>query len=229
MRAKKWIYLFLLPKLGWALIYTISKTLRIEIIGQEHLDKICDSKKPISYSIWHGRQFLISYFLADKNTCALTSPSRDGRLQADILKIFGYRIIFGSSKKNPVKALLSLINEIKTNGGPSLIAVDGPRGPIYKVKPGILFLTKKIEGLIVPLTFSVKRGFFFQSWDRYLLPAPFSKAIILIGEPFSPSSKTEKDVIANECAILGKQMQKMTMFSDKMMQKEDKKLLDEFN
>ena len=65
-----------------------------------------------------------------------------------------------------------------------MFTMDGPRGPIYKAKPGILYMAMKLELPIVPLTFSADQAWVLeQSWDRYLIPKPFSRCCVAIGKP----------------------------------------------
>ena len=221
MKLKKWLYERPLPPLAWAGLSGISATCKKTILGQETWDRLHASGRPLIFCIWHGRQFLISRFLGYQNTCVLTSTSRDGRLQAAILSRFGYRIVYGSSKKNPVRALLGLVQELQNHGGNAVMAVDGPTGPIYEAKPGALFLAKKLNGLIVPLTFSVKRGRVLKAWDRYLLPAPFTPAVIMVGDPLEPSPATDKETLDRECEVLNARLNEITRQADRLMGRPD--------
>jgi len=212
----RWAYTTLFPPMAWAMITLVSRTLRIQIIGEAHLDSLKNHKTPIVWAIWHGRQFLISRYLAYQNTCVLSSPSRDGRLQGAILGRFKYRIIYGSSKKSPVRALLGLVTELKKNGGNCVMAVDGPTGPIYRAKPGALFVAKKINAAVVPLTFSVRRGKVLAAWDRYLFPWPFTRAVIVIGEPIFPEPDTSQPCIDGEVVLLENRLNQCMQEADRV-------------
>lgn len=217
----KWAYAQLFPPLSWAMISLVSRTLRIQVLGESHLKAVKAQKRPIVWAIWHGRQFLISRYLAYQNTCVLSSPSRDGRLQGAILGRFKYRIIYGSSKKSPVRALLALVSELKTHGGNCVMAVDGPTGPIYKAKPGALFVAKKINAVVVPLTFSAEKGKIFKAWDRYLFPWPFTRAVISIGEPIDPAPDTSQSIIDTEIQVLEERLNQCMQTADNLVNRQD--------
>ena len=89
-------------------------------------------------------------------------------------------------------------------GHDTIIAVDGPTGPIYKVKPGALFMAKKTNAMIIPLAFSADPCIILKAWDRYLLPVPFAKAVLIYGKPFKPSSDLSDSVIQKESIKLEK-------------------------
>jgi hypothetical protein len=111
------------------------------------------------------------------------SESRDGEIQAGILKYFGFNVVRGSSKRKGERALLGLVDGLR-KGRDIALAVDGPRGPIYEAKQGITYLAGKLNKPIVPVSTSAKRFWILEKiWDKYLLPRPFSKGVIVYGEP----------------------------------------------
>ena len=141
----------------------------------------------------------------------MTSTSRDGILVANIMKKYGFQIIPGSSHKAPVRALKQSLGKMMS-GSDMLIGVDGPRGPIYRTKPGALYLAKKSNATVVPIIFGAYPAFLLNSWDRYLLPKPFSHAVIMYGDPLQLSSKMNREIIQRESeqidSILNRLMQK---------------------
>ena len=68
--------------------------------------------------------------------------------------------------------------------------MDGPRGPARVVQPGVVQLARLTGAWILPITSSSSRPRFLGSWDRYLLPLPFSRAVVAYGEPFAISAET---------------------------------------
>ena len=146
----------------------------------------------------------------------MSSTSRDGRLQAKILKKFHYEIIPGSSSKTPVRALIQSLKKIQ-EGYNFAITVDGPTGPIYKVKPGALYVAKKTGATIIPMSFSSSPAFVIKSWDRYLMPKPFSRAVHLIGEPWQPSPDLNEQTLEQEALHLEKILNSLTEKADRMV------------
>ena len=161
------------------LLYT--KTLRIKWFIHPEFHKF--SSKKFIFGFWHGRQFLLVPGFKDSHIALMTDISWAGAIQTQILKRFGYPIIRGSSKRKGVEALLSM-KHMLDQGNPGAFALDGPRGPVYQAKPGILFLADKTNVPIFPLASSAERAWVLKStWCHYLLPKPFSRCAIVIGKP----------------------------------------------
>jgi len=213
-----WIYINILPTLSRAAIEILNSSLKLRIIGENHLNNLNSCGERIIFALWHGRQFLIIPYFSHQNLCVISSTSRDGILQANILKKLGYTIVPGSSSKSPVRALMGSIKKIK-QGHNTAIAVDGPTGPIYKVKPGALFLAKKTGSAIVPLTFSSRSALILNAWDKYLLPKPFSHSLLIIDEPFYPTRDTGQKQIQKECLYIENRLNYITNKADKLLRK----------
>jgi len=139
-------------------------------------------------AFWHGRQLMIpavywGYRSKSKpRACALISIHSDGRLIAKAISVLGIDSVAGSSSRKGSEASIALIDKIRHN---SIIAItpDGPRGPIHEAKPGVLKISAVTNSEIFPLSFSANRYWQFRSWDRMILPKPFSKAVFVVGKP----------------------------------------------
>lgn len=213
MKFKKFAYHHILPNFAWFGIHCLSASLRITTVGEKQIHLLQSKGHRLVFALWHGRQFLFVRHMSKRNIGIMSSTSRDGRLQADILKKFGYVIIYGSSAKSPVRAMVGTIRKMRA-GHDIAITVDGPTGPLYKVKPGALFLAKKMDALIIPMTFSAAPGIILSSWDEYLLPKPFAHAAIYFGEAFRPSQNTADAIIQEECLLLEKTLNQITQKAD---------------
>jgi lysophospholipid acyltransferase (LPLAT)-like uncharacterized protein len=112
----------------------------------------------------------------------LISASRDGDLIADVTERFGFQVVRGSSSRLGASAVLELGN-VLANGRDVLITPDGPRGPVYELGPGIVFLAQKTGVAVVPLNFEYSSCWRLKSWDGFILPRPFSKVRFIIGPP----------------------------------------------
>ena len=104
----------------------------------------------------------------------LTSEHQDGDLIRYLCQdYFNSHIIRGSAKRGGAKALLAMIRAAR-NGHDLIFAADGPRGPIYHLAPGIVYLAKKTNMKVVILNFRANKFWQFKSWDKFCLPKPFS-------------------------------------------------------
>jgi lysophospholipid acyltransferase (LPLAT)-like uncharacterized protein len=214
-KIENWLYSHVYPRLLAGLITCIHATLRVRTAGDERVRDLRAENRRIVFAIWHGRHFMVIPRLGSPNVCVLTSTSRDGTLIADILKKFGFLIVPGSSHKSPVRALLLSIQRLR-EGKDLIFAVDGPTGPIYEVKPGALFVAKKADAVIVPVTFSSKPAVVFKSWDRYMLPLPFAKTSWLYGEPFRPTDDPSDAAVENERVDLQNKLNRLTVEADRL-------------
>lgn len=117
-----------------------------------------------------------------KGYYALVSPSRDGDYLSIILRLLGFGLIRGSSETEPVHGMWKSLQILREGNG-LLIAPDGPRGPAGKVKDGVLHLAAICGAPIYVLTISYRRYRRLKSWDRFVLPLPFSRCELKLSEP----------------------------------------------
>ncbi len=173
----------LLSFIGSILLSVWSRTLRIKFVHKDIPDRLKSEGKNFIYAFWHGRQFMLFHTHRNTGIVIPASESRDGEIQAGILKWFGFDVVRGSSKRKGDRALLGLVDRLR-KGKDLALAVDGPRGPIYEAKQGVTYMAGKLNKQIVPVSTSAKSYWILDKiWDKYLLPKPFTRGIILYGEP----------------------------------------------
>lgn len=150
---------------------------------------------PIAYAHWHGDELLMVGGYVGSGMAVMASRSKDGELMGRVLGWLGYFVVRGSSSRGGAGGLKGLIDSMKKDGRISSLAVDGPRGPIYKAKPGILKLAQETGSPIVAAASAASRRFVFKkAWNRCYFPLPFSRCVIVYGEPFEvPKNATSED------------------------------------
>ncbi len=186
----------ILSLIGWALISAWSRTIRMRFENKAIPERLATEGKNFIYAFWHGRQFLLFHNHRDSGIVIPASESRDGEIQAGILKRFGFEVVRGSSKRKGERALLGLVDGLR-KGKNIALAVDGPRGPLYEVKQGVTYLAGKLNKPIVPVTTGARRSWIFEKiWDKYLLPVPFTKGIIMYGDPIFVQGIAESELEA---------------------------------
>jgi lysophospholipid acyltransferase (LPLAT)-like uncharacterized protein len=179
---------------GWLLLSIWSKTLRVRFVRRDVPDRLLKEGKNFIYAFWHGRQFMLFHAHRRENIVIPASESRDGEIQAHILKRFGFGVVRGSSKRKGDRALLGLVDALR-KGRCIALAVDGPRGPIYEVKQGVTYLAGKLNKPIVPLISSARNAWVLEKiWDKYLLPRPFSRCVIAYGDPIVVTGTAEDEL-----------------------------------
>jgi lysophospholipid acyltransferase (LPLAT)-like uncharacterized protein len=184
----------ILSFIGWSLMSLWSRTLRVRFVNRETPPGQEAEGKNLIYAFWHGRQFLLFHTHRDSNIVIPASESRDGEIQAGIIGRFGFGVVRGSSKRKGAQAFMGLMKALR-NGKSIALAVDGPRGPIYEVKQGITSLAGKLGKPIVPVVMSAKRSWVLEkTWDKYMLPKPFTECVIMYGEPIMVNGTGEDEL-----------------------------------
>jgi len=177
----RWLIAF-----GFHLLQLWARTLRFEID-----DRAGIAGKPVKENyigaLWHNRllifPFVLRRFFSSRRGAALISASRDGELLADAIKRFGFDVVRGSSSRLGASAILQLTN-ILASGGDAVITPDGPRGPAYELGPGIIFLAQKSGAAVLPVNMEYSSCWRLKSWDQFIVPRPFAKVRVLIGQPY---------------------------------------------
>lgn len=155
--------------------------------------------------LWHNRLLLSAHmirkFFPQRRGAALISASRDGAIISDVVERYGFETARGSSSRFGSAALLQLADAI-ARGRDVLITPDGPRGPAYRLGGGVLFLAQKTGVPIVPVNFEYSACWRAKSWDRFIIPKPFSKVCIILGEPLRVrSTSTDEEFEAERARV----------------------------
>lgn len=182
----------------------VSKTLRIKLIDKSNLDLVAENH---IFAFWHNKLLGPTICLRHiEKKAGLASPSKDGELISVPLEKMGFTMIRGSSDKNSIASVLGLLKAIK-KGYSIGTPVDGPKGPIYEVKPGLIYLAQKSQRYIIPTgTAYSNKWIFKKAWDKFQFPKLFAKVVFIIGEPIT----VPKDADIDEyCILLMNELKKL--------------------
>lgn len=180
---------------GWIFVYLLHKTYKIKVEGEKILTELKEQKQPFLVAIWHGRFFVGLDYLRLWHLVALVSQHLDGEMIARILLRLRFKTVRGSSTRGGKEAFHKMVDHLK-NGRNGVIIPDGPNGPRHQLKPGVIFMSYQAQVPIVCFTFSAESAIVFNSWDRFVLPKPFSKVFIKIGEPIWPlQNASDRDFV----------------------------------
>ncbi|MGE5809204.1 MAG: lysophospholipid acyltransferase family protein [Nitrospirota bacterium] len=180
--------------IGWALISLWGRTANIIFQNREILDRQKAEGKGFILAFWHGDLFLLAHPHRGLSAVVPASESRDGEIMARLLNRFGFRVVRGSSKRKGARAAIGLIDGLRSGLYPAL-AVDGPRGPLHEVKQGVVYLAGKLNVPIIPMTARARRYWILeQSWDKLVIPAPLTDALILYGKPIVVNGTSDDEI-----------------------------------
>ncbi|WP_413585861.1 lysophospholipid acyltransferase family protein [Bdellovibrio sp. HCB274] len=170
---------------------TLSWTWRVRLFEPESLKKSLENRSPVVLAHWHGDELALLSIVKRYRIATIASQSKDGELMATVLKWMGAKTSRGSSSRGSVQALKGLLRLVK-DGGNCSFAVDGPKGPLHKVKPGVFELSRMIHGPIYAAGVYVDRAVYFpRSWNKTFLPKPFAKVVIVWSESLPPVTKEQ--------------------------------------
>jgi lysophospholipid acyltransferase (LPLAT)-like uncharacterized protein len=161
-----------------------SWTFRFKVENEKEWINYLKNGDAVLLCAWHQQFFsAIRHFQNYKafNPIIMISQSKDGEIIAGIAKHSGWNPVRGSSSKGGMEALRKMIAHLKENKL-ALHIIDGPKGPSGIVKPGVIRLAHAAYAVIVPFYVSPEKAWYFNSWDKFLLPKPFSKVILRFGE-----------------------------------------------
>jgi lysophospholipid acyltransferase (LPLAT)-like uncharacterized protein len=193
----------LISRVGYWIIRIVGSTLRCEVRDWQNLDAVHMAGKRLILAFWHGRIFMASYYFRHRQIVVMISQNRDGEYIARIIQRLGYGVARGSSTRGSHGATAEILRALKTNRDVGF-AMDGPRGPRYVAKPGAAYVAMKTGNPVVPFGISVEKKWIMRSWDHFMVPKPFSRALVLIGTPiYVHANATEEEMRLVERQIQG--------------------------
>ena len=165
----------LLGALAWVIYRLLSWTWRIQWQEPACMREALRERRPFIVAHWHGDELALLHVVRRYRLATLTSPSKDGRIMATLLRLLGAKVSVGSSSRGGAAGLKGLIRLVRAGHNCSF-AVDGPRGPIYKLKPGVLEASRLLDCPIYYASITCDRAYHLhRSWNRAFLPKPFAR------------------------------------------------------
>lgn len=177
----------LVAAVGFALVGLLARTWRYRLVHRENAQALYDARRPFIFALWHNRILPLLYAHRHEGMVLLISRHRDGGYLATLAERWGYRFVRGSSQRGGDVGLLGVVRALK---GGSVVAVtpDGPRGPVERVKPGVVAAAQHAGVPIIPATARVSRSWTLGSWDRFAIPKPFATIEVVYGAPLDMGS-----------------------------------------
>lgn len=188
LTAGRRLYYFLGLPLLRAIIKLLTATYRVEkVIGATRIDPFIAGDAVCAPAYWHqhhviGSTLIRSWIQRGFKACFLVSGSVDGDVPERVARAWGAEVIRGSANQSGALALRDQQRMMK-NGYSIVTTADGPRGPKYEFKPGTVLMAR-IAGIpIVPIGCAADRAWYLNRWDDFMIPKPFARIVIAIGDP----------------------------------------------
>ncbi|MCG6980367.1 MAG: lysophospholipid acyltransferase family protein [Deltaproteobacteria bacterium] len=159
-------------------------TCRVTMVNERIYREYFLTDRPIVAGTWHRASIYFLYFFGDLRPMIMISQSKDGEMLTQYAAGFGVVPARGSSHKGGRDALEQMRAYMVRGGKRCATVLDGPRGPAYVAKKGMIHLAKLSGAPLIPLIWSGNRVITIRdSWDKTMLPLPWSKVCIAFGEP----------------------------------------------
>lgn len=182
MSLKDRLLLAIVPFFAAIVIRLLYLTIRTETVGSDHLNNCWQRGEQVIISFWHDQLLLMVCGYPGKGAKLLISSSKDGELLARTMKYFQQDTVRGSSTRGGRAAFKEMLALSKEEAD-LVLTPDGPKGPRHELKDGVVHLARLSGRAVIPMAFACSRGHRFNSWDKCLLPYPFSRGVFSFGEP----------------------------------------------
>lgn len=190
---------WLIPSLVYWAYRILTLTWRNTVVENDQVRERLKQGRPLIFAHWHGDELAMVQFVRRYHIATMTSTSSDGSLIDQVILRLGGATSRGSSTRGGIGALKGLVRLLRSGYNASM-AVDGPKGPIYQVKPGVFELARLAKADIVPVGMAASHSkVFHKAWNKAYLPKPFSRIAMVFG-PLIESSELPKDVRTHSLA-----------------------------
>jgi lysophospholipid acyltransferase (LPLAT)-like uncharacterized protein len=206
------IALSLIAWAGYSLIRLIGPTLRVAVSLEDGAPE-GPGARPVVASFWHNCIIPATYVCRDYGIHVMNSASFDGEYIARIIRKFGYVPVRGSSSRHAVRAVLGLRRALDA-GWTVAFTIDGPRGPRYKVKSGPVALARSSGKPLVMFHLAVEKAWVLNSWDRMMIPKPFSRVLARIGRKIHVPEDASDENIQRYTAELQASLDRVREFAE---------------
>jgi lysophospholipid acyltransferase (LPLAT)-like uncharacterized protein len=182
--------------LGYAILEVLWRTGRLRFVGLDRFQSVLREHGAVVPVLWHQHLLICARFIVGRpfglKPGFMISPSVDGQGPTWLADLYGAHVVRGSGSYTGVRAVRGVHQAIVKDGISPGITPDGPRGPRFRFKPGAIFTAQISRKPVVPLAFAAKPAWILRTWDKFVIPSPFARIVIAIGEPYFPPRKLDE-------------------------------------
>jgi lysophospholipid acyltransferase (LPLAT)-like uncharacterized protein len=180
---------------GHPLLRILSATWRMTVVGSENLDSAVRKDRGAFVALWHRRILLGLSHHRSRGWHALISASQDGDLPSAVLERFGYGVVRGSASRGGAGAVREMLTALG-RGSVLVITPDGPRGPLHTMHGGLAWMARATGNPILPVGFACDRAWYARSWDRFVIPRPWARVVMVYEQPIRVDASVEDSELA---------------------------------
>jgi lysophospholipid acyltransferase (LPLAT)-like uncharacterized protein len=202
---------WLAAQLTRAILETLWRTCRLHFVGLDRLTTLVREHGAVVPVFWHQHLLMCARFVVDPRAGLkagfMISPSVDGQAPTMLAELYGAHVVRGSGSYTGMRAVRGVYQAIVKEGISPGITPDGPRDPRFKFKPGAIFTAQISRKAVVPIAYAAKPAWILRTWDKFIIPPPFARVCIAIGEPYFPPARLDDEQMAAAQRELERRMQ----------------------
>jgi lysophospholipid acyltransferase (LPLAT)-like uncharacterized protein len=212
-----------LPQLPWsrriqipiiaAIVYStiriLGPTLRFEVLGWHHAQEVHASGRRCIWAFWHRAILPIVWWARNMGIVVLNTTAFDGQWTRRVIERLGFGTAQGSSSRGGLRGLAVMAKRIE-EGRDCAFTIDGPRGPRYVAKPGPVMLARRTSCPVMVFHAGTEHGKTFEkTWDHFLLPCPFARAVIVFAPPIDVPTDADAATLEAKHAEMQKELERV--------------------
>jgi lysophospholipid acyltransferase (LPLAT)-like uncharacterized protein len=199
----------LIAALVYSAIRALGPTLRYEVLGHHHAERLYAENKRCIWAFWHRVIIPIAWWARNRGIVVMNTTAFDGQWTRKVIEWLGFGTAQGSSSRGGLRGLAVMAKRL-SEGRDCAFTIDGPRGPRYIAKPGPVMLARKTGCPIVVFHIGVDRGKTFEkTWDHFLMPAPFARTVLLFAPPIHVPPDASAEVIESKHAEMQRELDRV--------------------
>jgi lysophospholipid acyltransferase (LPLAT)-like uncharacterized protein len=193
----------------YGVIRTLGPTLRYEVLGWQHAERVYAAKKQCIWAFWHRVIIPVAWWRRNHGVVVMNTTAFDGRWTRKVIEWLGFGTAQGSSSRGGLRGLAVMAKRLK-EGLDCAFTIDGPRGPRYVAKPGPVMLARKTGCPILVFHIGVQHGKTFEkTWDHFLLPRPFSRTVLLFAPPIYVPKDANREMMEAKHAEMQRELERV--------------------
>ncbi|MEZ0390987.1 MAG: lysophospholipid acyltransferase family protein [Pseudobdellovibrionaceae bacterium] len=187
-----WFRKYFLGFIVWLFFKSLSLTWRVTVEEPESMKDSIRNQEPLVFAHWHGDEVALIYLIGRYRIATITSTSKDGEMMNTVIHLLGGVTTRGSSTRGAINALKGLVRIVRDQKRNSSFAVDGPKGPLHQVKPGVFEISRLLGGPIYSVGVACDRKWVFEkAWNKAYLPKPFARIHMQWMGPVGPVTREQ--------------------------------------
>ncbi|HHL39677.1 MAG TPA: DUF374 domain-containing protein [Deltaproteobacteria bacterium] len=206
--------LALAPPVVYAMVRLLAATMRFEYVNLDEYRRRVAAGENAIYAFWHGRLLMMPLPYEGRGMTILVSRHRDGELISRFSRYFGVEAARGSTTRGGASGAKAMLRAARA-GRDLAITPDGPKGPRYRVQPGVVQLAAWTGLPIIPAAFGASRKVVFSSWDAFMVPLPFSTGVYICGDPIYVDRRCTPQELERKRTELEESMRAITERADR--------------